>query len=408
MLFCDELRILKENQNVILSNACNGAWIRISEEIYKLIKYIIENDNDEIIQEYRKEDALYINKVISLMKKIGILDYVDSSAIKNVDFAITSLCNMKCKHCSNSIMNYCRNLTFDEVKCVIDTLVYAGVENLTITGGEPLMKKEFYSIVDYLYKKFKTLQLMTNGTMISCKNVKFICDNFTSISISLDGYDEESCDLIRGDGTYKRVVNAIQLLQSYGFEKIDLSSVENVYNNIDKFYLLCEELKVTPLVRRYAPLGRGEKNANELFLKLLDSECEEKKLLAEYISDNNINYGYKNNATTVCSAYRHSIYIGADLCIYPCGALNMPEFKGDNILEIKDIKEYFTKKIYLQTEGYKFFNDIKPENASYCGGCSISIFCNDCPAYLYLYNKNGYLTTYCEKCKEYMKRKIYE
>lgn len=75
---------------------------------------------------------------------------------------------------------------------------------------------------------------------------------------------------------------------------------------------------------------------NYLFLNLIWNVVKRKK--ADYISVNNINYGYSKYATTVCNAFRGSIYIGSDLYIYPCGALNLPEFKCDNMREIKGFR----------------------------------------------------------------------
>lgn len=377
--------------------------------MYNLLKRFSDNkkNNINIIEEYNEEDRTYIKKVLNLMKKIGLIDYRVSNIIKHVDFSITSMCNLECKHCSNSIMECIPEPSFNKIIQTMNVLFYANVTDLTITGGEPLIRKDFCNIVDYARNKCSFLRLMTNGTLITSKNIRFICNNFDSISISLDGFNEKSCDLIRGKGTYKKVINAIDLLRSYNYRNIDLSSVENNYNDIDKFYLLCEKLQVKPIVRKYAPAGRGEKNARELFSEMLDADCEEKKALATYIQEKGINYGYGEDSVTVCSAYEQSVYVGADLYIYPCGALNLSEFKGDNILEIQDLKKYFLEKEYMRTEGYRLYDGIKPGNSKYCDNCSVSIFCNDCPAYLYLYYKNGYFSAYCEECKEYMRGKIY-
>ena len=48
---------------------------------------------------------------------------------------------------------------------------------------------------------------MTNGTLITPKNVKEIVSQIDSIDISLDGADEESCAVIRGKGVFEKVVS---------------------------------------------------------------------------------------------------------------------------------------------------------------------------------------------------------
>ena len=52
---------------------------------------------------------------------------------------------------------------------------------------------------------------MTNGTLITPKNVKEIVSQIDSIDISLDGADEESCAVIRGKGVFEKVVSSIKL-----------------------------------------------------------------------------------------------------------------------------------------------------------------------------------------------------
>lgn len=413
MKFCENIRILSENQTLIISNSDNGAWIKMSEEVYRVIeRYIYDNNRDvcfdDFFCDYVNEDREYIAKVLKLMEKIGIIDYTVERKLTRADFAITSLCNLKCKHCSNSLMEGVYEPQFQEIVTALYQLSKIGITQVCITGGEPLMRDDFNNIVSVASDLFDSLALMTNGTLIESKNVRFLCEKFDSISISIDGYDSDSCEKIRGKGVFEKVIETVKLLHDYRCKQIALSAIDNKYNDSMAFYDLCKSLGVKAAIRKYAPSGRGFKNEKELFLPIFDKMSREKKILADYIYEKGINYGFSENATTVCSAYKESIYIDSDLKIYPCGALNLPEFQGDSICEISDIRKYFDEKEYRNTEGYRNYESIKPENAIYCEGCSVCIFCNDCPAYVYLYHKNGYLDLYCEKCKDYMKGKIYE
>ncbi len=390
MKFCENIRVLKENQKVILSNPGNGAWIKLNEEVYEIINEYVMNDgqyNNTFFDDFNNEDKEYLKKIINIIQKIGIVDFMSEDCITRADFAITSLCNLKCKHCCNSVMENNKEPASGEIISVLNKLHKAGINRLCLTGGEPLLRDDFSKIALTAKGLFVKLDLMTNGTLISKDNVAFLCNNFNSINISVDGYDSYSCEKIRGGGVFGKVVNAINLLHKNNYNNILLSAVINSYNDTGKFYELCDSLKVTPILRRYAPEGRGLENEKELFIPEFNMECGKKKKKADYISVNNINYGYSKYATTVCNAFRGSIYIGSDLYIYPCGALNLPEFKCDNMREINDIEMYFNNKMYKNSPGYKKYISIKPENARYC--------------------KDGYLDKYCSECKEYMKRKIY-
>lgn len=401
------MRVLRENEKVILSNPNNGAWIRMSEEVYLLIKKYVNRGKDSV-SDYIIEDREYIEELIKRLLRIGIVNYEDDSKLTRVDFAITSFCNLKCKHCSNSLMEKVKEPKFQDIINAFYKLSEIKIDELCITGGEPMLRREFKEIVNTASGLFENLTLMTNGTLISKDNVDFLCKKFNAISISIDGFNTHSCEMIRGKGVFEKVIEAVKLLHENNYYNISLSSVINTYSRLDEFYKLCNALKVKPIVRKYAPTGRGQENEEELFLSIFKNESIKKRNFVDYLRKNRINYGFTENATTVCSAYKESIYIGSDLKIYPCGALNLPEFQGNNICDISDIKSYINEKEYKKTRGFKNYNKIMPENADYCNGCSVYIFCNDCPAYLYLYHKNGYLTSYCKNCKEYMREKIYE
>lgn len=107
---------------------------------------------------------------------------------------------------------------------------------------------------------------MTNGTLITPKNVKEIVSQIDSIDISLDGADEESCAVIRGKGVFEKVVSSIKLLQSHGFSKISISMVLSA-NNVrytKQFMELNESLNTTPMLRALSYEGRAKENKDIL------------------------------------------------------------------------------------------------------------------------------------------------
>lgn len=409
MKFCDNLRCFNHNDLYILNNPYNGSWIKLTHDVYLAVVRMIENNLDNIdISQYTEKDKKYLEKTIDLMKKIGIIDYVDDTKLVKADFAITSKCNLKCKHCSNAIMEGKTEPTREEIERILVSLESVGIKQLCLTGGEPLLRSDFKLIVKEARERFDKLSLLTNGTLVDSYNVEFLKENFDDISISIDGYDEKSCEKIRGCGIFNKVINSINLLKNVKFKHLSLSMVNNVNGNVDEFFLLCERLNVKPVVRKYAPFGRGKESEKSLFLPILDKECATKRKNAQYMFENGVNYSLKSFGTTVCTAFRENIYIDSDLHLYPCGALNMPEFRGDKITDISDLKTYFENEEYKKSNAYKKYQSIQPTKTSYCSDCSVSLFCTDCPAYLYLYNQNGYLNKYCNGCKEYMEKKIYE
>jgi len=192
MKFCENIRVLKENQKVILSNPGNGAWIKLNEEVYEIINEYVMNDgqyNNTFFDDFNNEDKEYLKKIINIIQKIGIVDFMSEDCITRADFAITSLCNLKCKHCCNSVMENNKEPASGEIISVLNKLHKAGINRLCLTGGEPLLRDDFSKIALTAKGLFVKLDLMTNGTLISKDNVAFLCNNFNSINIRVDGYD---------------------------------------------------------------------------------------------------------------------------------------------------------------------------------------------------------------------------
>ena len=73
MKFCENIRILKENQKIILSNPGNGAWIKLNEEVYEIINGYVMNDgqyNNAFFDDFNNEDREYLKKIINIIQKI--------------------------------------------------------------------------------------------------------------------------------------------------------------------------------------------------------------------------------------------------------------------------------------------------------------------------------------------------
>lgn len=70
-----------------------------------------------------------------------------------VDLHVTNRCNLKCKHCVYTSGEWdMPDMTLETVKKIIPALKKLGVEEVHITGGEPLVNKEFFEIARCLHE----------------------------------------------------------------------------------------------------------------------------------------------------------------------------------------------------------------------------------------------------------------
>lgn len=126
----------------------------------------------------------------------------------------TSACNLKCKGCWAAEYGHHSNLSLDEMRKIVTEAKALGTHFFMFTGGEPLVrKKDILTLIsenkDCIFLAF------TNGTLVDdqfCEDMKK-AGNLT-LALSIEG-TEETTDLRRGDGVYKRVLDAMALLKKH-------------------------------------------------------------------------------------------------------------------------------------------------------------------------------------------------
>ncbi len=136
----------------------------------------------------------------------------------NIPWAIlfdpTSACNMKCIGCWAAEYGYKNNLTYEEMADIVRQGNEIGCYFYLLTGGEPLVRK---ADILRLAEEFNDSEfhIFTNGTLIDeafCKEVARLGN--LSFAMSLEG-DEDATDSRRGEGTYDKVLHAMDLMQKY-------------------------------------------------------------------------------------------------------------------------------------------------------------------------------------------------
>lgn len=137
--------------------------------------------------------------------------------IQSLQFYITNVCNLKCPHC------YMRagerlggELSTCEIKDVLSEFKQCGGEKVTFTGGEVATRKDFIEIVQYAASVGLQIKILSNGVLWRQDMVDDLADIISSIQFSVDGYDEESNQRIRGVNSFKATLKTIDKFVARG------------------------------------------------------------------------------------------------------------------------------------------------------------------------------------------------
>lgn len=159
---------------------------------------------------------------------------------------MTHGCNMRCQHCGSSCAQpYLDEMTTKECLHVCDELINMGVKFVTLTGGEPTTKKDWYVIAEKLSKAGIYTNIISNGWFVEDDLVEKIKQAGIAIcAISIDGV-KETHDKIRKEGSFEKDLLALKKLKYHGVQTMVATTINNEnIEELDEMYDIFSEIGV--------------------------------------------------------------------------------------------------------------------------------------------------------------------
>lgn len=285
---------------------------------------------------------------------------------------ITYGCNLQCVHClSSSGRRDPRELSTDEAKAVIDELERLQVFYINVGGGEPMLRPDFFEILEYAVAHSVGVKFSTNGTYITAENARrLVAMDYIDIQLSLDGADAETNDAIRGEGSYAAVRVAMDHLRAAGMKGFKLSVVVTRTNvgQLDAFAALADEFDAQLRLTRLRPSGRGADTWNDLHL----SNRQQRELYDWLVTRPNIltgdsffhlsALGESLPGLNLCGAGRVVCLIDPVGDVYACPFVIHDEFLAGNVRD----NGGFTS---VWRDSALFMSLREPQSAGACASC---------------------------------------
>ncbi len=138
----------------------------------------------------------------------------------SAEIELTERCNNNCLHCyinlpANDQEARSQELSFEEIRAIVDEAVEMGCFWWLISGGEPLLREDFTDIYLYMKKKGLLVSLFTNGTLITPKLVRlFKRYPPRDLEITVYGVTKKTYERVtRTPGSFEAFRRGINLLQ---------------------------------------------------------------------------------------------------------------------------------------------------------------------------------------------------
>jgi radical SAM protein with 4Fe4S-binding SPASM domain len=317
--------------------------------------------------------------------------------IFSFDLEVTARCNNNCRHCyinlpADDKTAKEKELSFCEIKKIIDQAVGLGPLWCLITGGEPLLRKDFADIYVYIKKKGFLVSVFTNATLINKEHIKlFKRYPPRDIEVTVYGVTKDTYEKVtRVPGSFKKFMRGLDLLLKDGVNvRLKAMALRSNVDELPKISAFCR--KLTKDYFRFDPLlhlrfdADAEKNkqirSERLFpeeIALIEKNDSERFQALERNCEKLIKPGFihsDSNRLFLCGAGKDGFAVSYDGFFCLCSSLRNP----DCIYDLKkgslnEAWQDFAVRIQAMRSGNRRF--IKR-----CGSCELTGLCMWCPAH---------------------------
>ncbi len=150
--------------------------------------------------------------------------------------SLTDRCNLRCFYCmpeeGNELMEKSGIMTLEEIVSISKIFTDLGVDTIRLTGGEPLIRKNFEFLIRELGKLPVELKLTTNGILLDKFYDLFEEVGLRKINISLDTLNKAKAAFITKRDYYDRIMANIREGLDRGFKiKLNVVLIKEVNDN---------------------------------------------------------------------------------------------------------------------------------------------------------------------------------
>jgi mycofactocin radical SAM maturase len=278
----------------------------------------------------------------------------------NVTWEISLRCNLRCIHClSDSGRAADQELSHGECLHLIDQLTDLKVFQVNIGGGEPFILPNFIDLLGYSHEKGLVTCVSTNGTLMDRSLAKRLSGlKMLYLQVSLDGASADVNDAIRGKGTYKKIIGAMDSLAGEGIRfSINTVLTRTNFSQLDTLRDMAAAYGAELRVSRFRPSGRGKDCKDRL-----GPTTDQLETFAEWLNEHDrirtgdsffclTSENRRQKGLDMCGAAKMTCCVSPSGEIYPCAFLQEGPFLAGNIREntFKDLWDHSAIFIRMRT-----------------------------------------------------------
>lgn len=340
-------------------------------------------------------------------KEIGV-DKDESKKKFALQWHITAKCSNSCEHCylqetekkraeirNELSLRECFEIINDFKKTTkawdVDGRIY-------FTGGDPLLKKGFFKLVEYAREKGMEVGILGNPNLLDSQTALMLKEmGVFYYQVSIEGM-KETHDRIRGEGSFEETLRAIEALNEAGISSNVMFTVSR--ENMDELIptiKLVSKMEVSAFdFARLVPIGKGKQYKDDLikpleYRNLLINVLEEYKrqrrkgsktffgrkdhlwkLLYQELGLSFLPSREDRMLLSGCQMGIAGLTVVSDGTVYACRRLP---------IEVGKVPKEKIRNIFIDSENLNNLRDV--EKMEKCSRCYLFSYCRGCPAVAY-------------------------
>jgi pyrroloquinoline quinone biosynthesis protein E len=349
---------------------CSKAFLRVEEDVHYLFHgesgAVIELGADPL-ELLESPDPEVRGTVHSTLAEQGFIDGEEAAAaaspepdrrlsrdeLREIDYRFNSLrssrapffvlwglagrCNLRCVYCFPDIINTAPRLgelSTSEALAVARKIVEAAVFEVTLSGGEPLLRGDIFEIAALLREHNLRVSMMSNGTLLTGEHARRAKELDLAVGISIDSMSEEINRITRGAGVVDKVKRAVETLKSHEVESnLVVTVTRHNFDHLDAVFEYARQMQMDSIILQdlrgfgtreiyqQTRLTDAQEDAVPALIDRLEADFPELYVVTLEL------LMYKRRELT-CPSGGFSLYINPAGDVFPCNAL--PTYKMGN------------------------------------------------------------------------------
>lgn len=213
-VFPGPLTIISRKNLYLIVCGDSGRWIVLKNlDQIEFLKKLNNHSLGEVLKDgnIKMEDAKYVVTQI-IARQLEYLPQLKASTDGKpvMHLYLTNACNMRCPHCYMVAgEKYENELTTEEIKDILKAFKHHGDGLITLSGGEVSTRIDLDEICLFAQSIHQRIEILTNGLDWPQSRIETIAPTLSRVQVSVDGYNEESNEIIRGKGAFNKALSTI-------------------------------------------------------------------------------------------------------------------------------------------------------------------------------------------------------